>query len=333
MSNGARELAYKILKSAKSDETYSNIAIDNALRRCELSEADRGLLTVIVMGVTERRITLDYLIDRLAAAPEKIDSETRTLLRMGVYQMLFLDKVPDFAAINETVELAPRRGRGFVNAILRSLQRSRRADGIEALLPQRENDETEYLSVKYSMPQALCKRFTEIYGVERTERIFEIFNKAPMLTLRINTLKISRERYTRLLDERGIEYKISENLKNAILLPPVSFSVLPGFEEGYFFIQDEASQTCVEALGAAAGERIIDCCSCPGSKSFGAAINMKNEGEVYSFDLHKSKLSLIEKSADRLGIDIIKIAERDGRNPDESLLGSADRVLCEDLLP
>ena len=114
MSAGARELAYKILKDAKSDATYSNIAIDNALRRCELSEADRGLFTVIVMGVTERRITLDHVIDRLAADPKRIDHDTRTLLRMGVYQMLFLDKVPDFAAINETVELAPRRSRGFV---------------------------------------------------------------------------------------------------------------------------------------------------------------------------------------------------------------------------
>ncbi len=326
---GARELAYKILKDAKNDATYSNIAIDNALRRYELSEADRGLLTVIVMGVTERRITLDYVIDRLAKDPQAIDSDTRTLLRIGAYQMLFLDKVPDFAAINETVEMAPRRSRGFVNAILRSLQRARKGKGLEALLPSREDGEEKYLSVKYSMPQALCKRFTEIYGVERTERIFEIFNGAPMLILRVNTLKISRRQYAGLLDERGIAYRLSENLENAILLPPVSFSALPGFEEGYFFVQDEASQTSVEALGARAGERVIDCCACPGSKSFGAAINMQNEGEIYSFDLHKSKLSLIEKSAERLGISIISVAERDGRKPDEALIGSADRVLCD----
>jgi 16S rRNA (cytosine967-C5)-methyltransferase len=165
--------------------------------------------------------------------------------------------------------------------------------------------------------------------MERAERIFEIFNRAPKLTLRINTLKVTRDEYTRLLDESGISYELSARLEDAILLDAVSFSALPGFDEGYFFVQDEASQSCVKAIDAKAGERIIDCCSCPGSKSFGMAISMQNEGEIYSFDLHKSKLSLIEKSAMRLGIDIISAAERDARKPDQSLLGTADRVLCD----
>ena len=329
MDIGARELAYKLLKSADDEKTYSNIAIDSALKKNNLSDADKGLFTAIVMGVTERRITLDHVIDRLAADPRKIDVYTRALLRMGVYQMMFLDKIPEYAAINETVELAPRRSRGFVNAILRSLQRTKHAGEVEGLFPSLRDDALSYLSVKHSFPRELCGRFAEIYGAERAERIFEILNRPPRLTLRINTLKIGRDKYAELLDARGIAYELSARLENAILLDGVSFSELPGFDEGYFFVQDEASQACVAALGARAGDRVIDCCSCPGSKSFGAAIDMKNAGEVYSFDLHKSKLSLIEKGAVRLGIDIINVGERDARQPDERLLNSADRVLCD----
>ena len=329
MNTSARALAFGVLKNAQAQGTYSNIAVDNVLKKNELSEADKGLLTVIVMGVTERRLTLDYIIDKLASSPEKIDAETRALLQMGVYQMVFLDKIPEYAAINETVELAPRRSRGFVNGVLRSLQRAKHSSGIDSLMPDKETNGSEYLSVRHSMPLDVCEKFIEIYGVDRAEKIFDIFNRAPRLTLRVNTLRISREKYAELLAQRGISYELSARLDNAIMLDSVSFSTLPGFEDGYFFVQDEASQTCVEVIGAMAGERVIDCCSCPGSKSFGMAINMKNEGEVYSFDLHKSKLSLIEKSAERLGIDVISVAERDARKPDESLLGSADRVLCD----
>ena len=328
MNTSARALAYGVLKSAHKQDAYSNIAVDNVLKKNELSEADRGLLTVIVMGVTERRLTLDYIIDDLATAPDKIDAETRDLLRMGVYQMVFLDKIPQYAAINETVELSPRRSRGFVNAILRSLQRKMKSDGTDSLFPSRD-DSSDYLSIKHSMPKDVCAKFIELYGMERAERIFEKFNSAPKLTLRINTLKITRDEYAKMLDAREISYELSARLDDAILLDAVSFSALPGFDEGYFFVQDEASQMCVKAIDAQAGERIIDCCSCPGSKSFGMAISMKDRGEIYSFDLHKSKLSLIEKSALRLGINIISAAELDARCPDENLLGTADRVLCD----
>ena len=119
----ARELAYKILKTASKGDTYSNIALDNALKNNELSDADRGLLTNIVMGVTERRLTLDYLINRLATDPSKVQDDVRVLLRMGIYQIVYLDRIPEYAAVNETVSLATSRSRGFVNAIMRELLR------------------------------------------------------------------------------------------------------------------------------------------------------------------------------------------------------------------
>lgn len=324
-----RELAFKILKNAVSGATYSNIAVDNALKKNELSAADAGLLTAIVMGVTERTLTLDRIIDSLSARPGDVDSDARVLLRMGIYQVMYLDRIPEYAAVNETVELAPRRCRGFVNAIMREFLRRKQKGRLSELFPDEESHPIEFLSIYYSFPQDMCERFLSIYGLERTKKIFEIFNRPPKLTLRINTLKISREDYARLLDEREIKYTLSHRLENAVLLENVNFGALPGFDEGYFFIQDEASQTCVEAIDTKAGMLMIDACSCPGSKSFGSAIKMKNQGKILSFDLHQSKLSLIDKSAERLGIDIITAAVRDGRNLDESLVGQADRVLCD----
>ena len=324
-----RELAFKILKNALSGSTYSNIAIDNALKKNELSQADAGLLTAIVMGVTERRLTLDYLIDKLSSRPDEVESDTRILLQMGIYQVTYLDRIPEYAAVNETVSLAPRRCRGFVNAVMREYLRRKQKGILKELFPSEESEPVAFLSIYYSFPEDMCERFLSIYGIERTKQIFEIFNRPPKLTLRINTLKISREDYARLLDEREIKYTLSGRLENAILLENVNFGALPGFDEGYFFVQDEASQVCVEAVDAKRGMLMIDACSCPGSKSFGSAIKMENEGKILSFDLHASKLSLIDKSAERLGIDIITAAVRDGRNLDEGLVGQADRVLCD----
>ncbi len=329
MAESARELAFKILKDAEKNKTYSNIAVDRALSNCELSSQDKGLVTAICMGVTERRITLDAIISVLSQSEREPETDAKVLLRMGLYQLAFLDRIPDHAAVNETVSLAPKRLRGYINAVLREFLRRRESGAIDSLFGRKEGTEERYLSLKYSFPEDMCAEFLKIYGIERTEAIFEKFNSAPPLTLRINTLKISREDYAKKLFERGVEYRLSERLESAILIDRAAYNELPGADEGYFFVQDEASQICVEALGCERGETLIDVCSCPGSKSFGSAIRMENEGRIYSFDLHKSKLSLIENNAARLGIDIITADERDGRAPDETLFGKADRVLCD----
>lgn len=320
-----RKLAFDVLKKMSASGQFSNIAIDRALNVSGLGESDKGLFTAIVMGVVERRITLDFFIDRLAAEPSRIDADTRIILRIGIYQLEFFDRIPEYAAINETVDLAPRRTKGFVNAILRSYLRKR--GSIE--LPDKDTDRVEYLSVKYSFPKPLCQRFLNIFGLERTCEIFESYNQTPPMTVRVNTLKISREEYAAMLDSAGIKYQLTKNSPHGINTFGVSFAALPGADEGYFFIQDEASQICVEAAGTKAGDFVIDCCSCPGSKSFGMAINMQNMGKMLSCDLHKSKLSLVSAGAERLGIDIISVREADARHFDESLYQSADVLLCD----
>ena len=321
----SRKLAFDVLKKIYSSGQYSNIAIDRALSTSGLGESDRGLFTAIVMGVVERRITLDFFIDRLAAEPSKIDFDTRVLIRIGLYQLMYLDRIPEYAAINETVDLAPRRTRGFVNAMLRSYLRKK--DQIQ--LPDKKADTALYLSVKYSFPTPLCQRFLNIFGFERTCEIFDSYNQTPPLTLRVNMLKISREDYAKLLDKAGVKYELTKNSPHGINTYGVSFAGLPGADEGYFFVQDEASQICVEAAGVRPGDNVIDCCSCPGSKSFGMAINMQNTGKMLSCDLHKSKLSLVSSGAERLGIDIISTREADARHFDSSLEQSADVLLCD----
>ena len=317
----ARQTAQRILIKTENSKGYSNISLDHALEGSELSAPDKALTSALVYGVIERRITLDYIISKLSSRDIKnIDKETLAALRLGIYQLRFMDRIPPHAAINETVSLCSRKSSGFVNAILRSY--TRLTAPVE--LPSRDDDTVRYLSVAYSVCEALAEKLLSVFGLERAESLLAASFDTPKTTLRVNTLKISREALAEKLD--GAE--LTE-------ISPVGIKVggsvreLYGFENGLFFVQDEASQICVGALGAQPGELIVDACSCPGSKSFGAAIDMKNDGEVRSFDLHQSKLSLISKGAQRLGVDIISTAAWDARCFIPELEGAADRVLCD----
>lgn len=317
-----RRLAFQILKNAQKNNTFSNIAIDSALESSSLSECDRALCSIIVLGVTERRITLDYYIDRLADHPKDIDPDVRIILEIGIYQILYLDRIPPYAAVNEAVSMSKRKSAGFVNAVLRNFMRKK--DSIRF-----EGDELDVMSLSLSYPREICQKFSEIYGSKRAKNILEAFNTSNGMTLRVNTLKISAAEYAELLDASGIAYKRHPYLENAINVKGVSFSSLPHADDGYFFIQDAASQICVEAVGAVSGDIIIDACACPGSKSFGCAVNMGSHGKIISCDLHSSKLSLIEKGAARLGINIIETREQDGRAFVSEFEGYADKVICD----
>ena len=322
-----RKIAYDVLVRCSSAEQYSNIALDTAIKRSDLTPPDRGLLTTLVYGVIERQITLDAIIDSLADRKGgDISPDVRTLLRLGLYQLAYLDRIPDHAAVNETVDMAPKRSRGFVNAILRAFIRS----GKSVPIPSKETDAVGYLSVKYSFCEELCERFVAAFGLARTEELFAAFGEHPDLNLRTNTLRITREELIAKIGEQGIRALPTRESDVGIRVCDKSPVVeLYGFAEGLFFVQDEASQLCVKALDAQKGMRVLDACACPGSKSFGAAIDMENRGEVISCDLHKNKLSLVESGAERLGITILTTEERDARNVNEEWIGTFDRVLCD----
>ena len=324
--DNVRAVALSVLNKCVSAEQYSNLALDTALERYDLKDADRGLLTVLVYGVLEKQITLDHWIGSLSSRPvEEIDLATRNLLRMGLYQLAFLDRVPDHAAVHETVSLASKRTKGFANAILRAFLRADK----KIALPDEKIDPVAYLSVKYSFSPSVCACFLERFGSERTESIFASFGKKPPVTLRTNTLLTSRDDLMAQMEARGLLVKETLESPVGIELEGTPVTAAYGFEEGFFFVQDEASQLCVEALDAKEGMSILDVCACPGSKSFGAAIDMKNKGRVVSCDLHGNKLSLVQSGAARLKIDIVETVARDARDFCAEWENSFDRVLCD----
>ncbi len=320
-----REIAWNVLNKCEAAGQYSNIALDSAIKRAGLGDADRGLLTALVYGTLERRLTLDAVIDALASRGD-IAPDVRILLRMGIYQLAYLDRVPDHAAVNESVAMAPKRAKGFVNAILREFVRS--GKGIPC--PNRADEPIRYLSVRYSVCEPLCERFVAEFGLARAEELLAAFGKQPPLSVRVNTCRVSRDALIERWHAQGIAAEpIQASACGIHVTDKVPVTALYGFDEGLFFVQDEASQRCVAALDAHAGMRVLDACACPGSKSFGAAIDMENRGAVIACDLHENKLSLVQSGAERLGISIIEIYARDARHVNEAWIGQFDRVLCD----
>ena len=301
---------------------YSKLLIDSALRRdAGLAPADRALVSTLVLGVVERIITLDYYVSRLSSRPgEKIDPETLAALRLGLWQIVFADRIPDHAAVFETVSAVKKPSRGFVNGLLRNYLRRRE----EMNLPGGSSPGA--LSRRYSVCPGLCARYIEIFGPEKAESILAAgFERR--LSIRTNSLKTTAEGLAEILSKEGFDA--------TPLGCGTGFSISGGdglpsaVADGLAFVQDEASQIAVAALGARPGEEILDVCACPGSKSFGAAVDMENRGRIVACDLHASKLPLIAKEAEKLGIGIIETVCRDSSVFEPSFGNRFDRVICD----
>lgn len=322
MGVNVRKLAWDTLCRCEKAGQYSNLAVDAVLKKTPVPEADRALFTALVYGSIERQTTLDYWIDSLAQTPP--EAEIRVLLRLGLYQLAFLDRVPDHAAVNETVSLAPKRASGFVNAVLRSFLRA----GKTLPPPDRAADPIGFLSVTGAVCRPLAEKLIAVFGLDRAASILTATLQKKDTCLRYNPLKIELSAFAAALRAAGYE-PAPVGCTGFRLSGSSPVGKLPGFSEGWFFVQDEASQKCVSALGAKPGMTVLDVCACPGSKSFGAAIDMQNQGRVLSFDLHASKLSLVASGAARLGISILSAAERDARDPLPEWENKADRVICD----
>lgn len=317
-----------LLKTAQS-RGYSNIELDAAIKKFNLSGVERAFFTALFYGVIERKITLDYIISRLSSRKlDEIDIKVLTILETGIYQLRYMDKVPESAAVNESVKLcsefyAPKNSAAFTNAVLREYVRKKD----EIPFPDAKKDYIKYLSATYSVPEWLAKKWRGEYGAE-CEKLLEATFRSPRMTLRVNTLKTSADELIEKLAALGVKAETTKYAPHGVkLFSPVPIETLAPLE-GDFFVQDEASQIAVSALGATAGDVVIDCCAAPGGKSFGAALDMNNTGAVYSFDLHKSKISLIEKGAARLGISIISADVQNGTEHRENML-LADKIICD----
>ncbi len=323
----ARQLAYDALAAVGKKGAYSNLALTQVLADPGIPGKEAAFASALFYGTLERGRTLDYALEPFLR--KKLDPEVRILLRMGMYQLLYMDGVPDSAAVDESVRLAAyarkTSARPLVNAVLRGFIRS----GKELRLPDLEKDPLQHYSVKYSCPSWLFGMWEEQYGLETAIGLAEASLGRPPLSVRVNSLKTRPEELVEILEGQGVRAERHPWLESCLLLRETGgIDRLPAFREGLFHVQDLASQLCAQALAARPGERVFDLCSAPGSKSFTLAEEMKNTGELWAFDLYEHKIRLIEEGAKRLGISNLRARVQDGTEFCPGL-GQADRVLCD----
>ena len=322
-----RKIALSLLNEYEAGGKFVNLSLTS--HSCDgLTREERGQLTVLLYTAVEQKLRYDYFIKAVSGRGDSdIDSVTLNILRLGVCQLLDMRSIPDFAAVSETVKLGRTKGeRAFINGVLRTVARGR--DALPR--PSEEKNYKRYLSVKYSFPLWIVKHLDSLYGKEGCESLLCAFNGARYTDITVNTLKISREEYLDKLSSRGIVAVPSPLTECGVrIASSVNPESLPGYSDGEFFVQDTASLLAVSALMPREGERIIDTCAAPGGKTLSAAILSRDGGEIYSFDIHKSKLSLIESSAKRLGLFSVKVGERDARVPSEALFGTADKLIVD----
>lgn len=296
-----------MLLKIEKENSYSNLAIAGVLKGASLSDADKAFFTALVYGTVERKITLDYNLSVYLKQPlKKLKPQVLAILRLGAYQILFMDKVPNRAAINESVNLAKSNGASFASGLVNAVLRKLSENGIK--LP--EETEKDYMSVKYSCPQWLIDLWTESYGLENTVGILEHSLGTPKTYIRINTLKQDME-------NPCVEYTYEGAVESS-----------EDYKKGLFHVQDKSSQLCCAALDPRPGETVFDLCAAPGGKSFTIAEYMENKGELYSFDLYEHRVKLIQQGALRLGLDIIS-AEVGDASVFNDKLPKADKILCD----
>ena len=326
MSITARQVAFLTLLKIEKDKAYSNIALDSAVKAYSLDSTDCAFISRLVYGVTERKITLDFVFSKFLKQPlKKLKPEILVILRLGTYQILFMDKIPDSAAVNESVLLAKNNkcdfASGLVNAVLRKV--SENGQNILNTL-----SEEERVSVLYSAPLELVKFLNYHYNEENAEMILKSALTPKEITIRVNTLKTTEDELVEILESENIIAK-KTFYKNALTLE-TSGAVyeLSAYKNGLFYVEDISSQICVSELGLKENDKFIDICSAPGGKSFTAAQYMKNKGEIYSCDIHSHRVELIKSGAERLGLTCIMPTENDATVYNENFK-NADCVLCD----
>lgn len=326
MADKARLLAAKALLRVSSGG-FSNIVLDSLLEEAKLDQRDKAFASALFYGVLERRITIDILIRRYSKVPpDKLDPEAAEVLRMGFYQLLYMNSVPDNAAVNESVELIKELGcpkaSGFINGILRAFVRNGKNTDFSRM------PGIERLSAEYSAPLWLCKKWCLEFGPQRTQKALRACLGAPPIYARVNTVKADAHAVCEALSTEGASAKTTEILPDAIVIESAAPQNTRAYKDGLFHVQDISSQLCAAALGARAGERVLDVCSAPGGKTFTVAEIMENRGEIVACDLHAKRANLVKTGGVRLGLDIIAARANDATVYSDDL-GSFDRVLCD----
>jgi 16S rRNA (cytosine967-C5)-methyltransferase len=296
-----------MLARIDKERSYADILLDQELSHGSIKGPDRGLLTELVYGTLRKQGTLDHLISQFSSIRiDRIERSVHTLLRLGLYQLMFLDRVPTSAAVNETVKLskllAPKAS-GFINAVLRETDRKR--DSIQ--WPDRESDPAGWMAARHSSPKWIAQMWLDQLGAEEAEQLARTMSEAPPVTIRVNTLKCSRdELIVKLSAEQVSAAPCKFSPLGVQILSHSPLTLLDSFRQGLFSIQDEASQLAAILLGSSPGDRVLDICAAPGGKTTCIAELMGNSGEIVACDINPRRLKQVQLLADRLGVKIIR---------------------------
>lgn len=322
-----RKTAYDVLLDIEKNGAYSNFALNHFIGRNH-PEND-AFVRELVYGVLETKMLLDYYLDALIPSGiKKLKKQDLTLLRMGVYQLRSMDSVPQYAAVNETVNMAKRLAKGrerFINGVLRGY--IKKSEDIQ--LPSREAQLTEYLSIAYSIQPQIVKLWLAEYGEQQTEEILAAVNHAPKMTVRVNQMKIKRVELAERLRQEGFGVEESQKTPRGLIVSGSRILESSAYKEGLFSVQDLASIMVSDILDAKPGQTVIDVCAAPGGKTLATAELMENRGKIIAMDIYEHKLALIKKQAERCGIDIIETKCHDSTEADEELEGLADCVIAD----
>ncbi len=322
-----RKTAYEILLDIERNDSYSNLATNNFIKK---NAPDKeAFVREIVYGVLENKILLDYYLDALVpSGVKKIKKKELTLLRMGLYQIIYMDSVPEYAAVSETVNLAKRLASGrekFINGVLRAYIKKRG----EISLPDIEKEPVRYLGVKYSICEWIVRLWLNTYGLEKTEEMLAAINTAPMLSVRVNRLKIETMELAELLEKEGFCVQASDKTPRGLFVSGSRLLESDAYKQGLFSVQDIASIMTSDILGAKPGDNVLDLCAAPGGKTLATAELMQNHGKIIAIDIYEHKLSLIRAQAMRCGIDIIRTKCHDSTIGIFEFIESADYVLAD----
>lgn len=325
----AREIAYKVLLDIEKNKNYSNMAINKHFKDVKMSNQDRGLATEIIYGVIENKYYIDYMIDKLSKVKtNKMEIYVKTLLRMGIYQIMFLNSISDYAAVNETVNLAKKKNSkvsGFINGILRNVIRQK-----EEIGKVKTKDDVDYLAIKYSYDKWMIRNWMIHFGKEFTEELLEANNERPNIYLRTNTLKITRDELIKKLEKQNIKAEKVNVVEEAIKvehLKDIENNSL--YKEGLFTVQDVSSMLVGKVMNPKENSLVLDVCSAPGGKTTHMATLMNNTGQVVSRDIYDHKLKLIKAASKRLGLTNVDVEEFDGMKLDRESIAKFDYVLAD----
>ena len=326
----ARDVALDALMQVDKANAWSDEALRRLIAQNGLDSRDAAFATRLCYGVMQNRMLLDYYIGCWCAQkPERLEPVIRSILRIGGYQILFMDRVPHRAAVNEAVEMTKRHGRpkaaGMVNAVLRKFV----TNWLD--MPELPRGSTaDYLSLRYSHPKWLVLRLLDLIGPDETQEFLRLDNDAVPTCIQVNPLKTTAEDLERELRGDGVTVEPHPWLEGCLEITGTGdLRSLPAFREGRFLVQDAAARLAAMAASAAPGDRVLDVCAAPGGKSFSMAMDMGDRGQILSCDVHPYKVKLIESGAQRLGLTCIRAATADAREKHAAWEGQADVVMAD----